>query len=257
MKTLTVRNMILGQGIPKICVPLLGTDVKTLKQEAILLMNSAPDLVEWRVDLFQQIEDLETVMFALSEIRATIKDTPLLFTFRSVKEGGEKSITTDYYYRLYQEILLTGQIDIIDIELSKKEETIRTLIEKAHQAGVSVILSSHDFQRTPTKRTIITKLKKMQLLGCDISKIAVMAQSEEDALTLLEATNTMRKSYADRPFITISMGSKGRIARLCGGLFGSAITFAAGKEASAPGQIGAEELRLVLMLLHDDNLPIK
>lgn len=64
----------------------------------------------------------------------------------------------------------------------------------------------------------------MQELGADLPKIAVMPQNEKDVLVLLEATNEMFKIYADRPIITMSMSGMGVISRLCGEIFGSALT---------------------------------
>ncbi len=69
----------------------------------------------------------------------------------------------------------------------------------------------------------------MQELGADLPKIAVMPQNEKDVLVLLEATNEMFKIYADRPIITMSMSGMGVISRLCGEIFGSALTFGAAK----------------------------
>ena len=91
----------------------------------------------------------------------------------------------------------------------------------------------------------------MQEYGADIPKIAVMPKSVDDVITLLDATNTMKTQYGDRPLITMSMGGTGVISRLAGEVFGSAFTFGAGKEASAPGQIPVAELRKVLEILHE------
>ena len=59
----------------------------------------------------------------------------------------------------------------------------------------------------------------------------------------------MTRKYADRPIITMSMAGTGVISRLCGEVFGSALTFGAAKKASAPGQMGVNELETVLRLL--------
>ena len=76
----------------------------------------------------------------------------------------------------------------------------------------------------------------MQELDADIPKIAVMPQNKKDVLTLLAATEEMVSEYADRPIITMSMAGTGLISRLCGEVFGSALTFGAVGKASAPGQ---------------------
>ncbi len=94
------------------------------------------------------------------------------------------------------------------------------------------------------------RLRKMQELGADLPKIAVMPQNKRDVLTLLLATEEMTRKYADRPIITMSMAGTGVISRLCGEVFGSALTFGAAKKASAPGQMGVNELETVLRLLH-------
>ena len=115
---------------------------------------------------------------------------------------------------------------------------------------VYVIVSNHDFDKTPAKEEIIARLRKAQELGADLPKIAVMPRNAADVLTLLEATNTMFEQYADRPIITMSMAGKGIVSRLAGEIFGSALTFGAAKKASAPGQVPVTELRNILSLIN-------
>lgn len=249
-KTVTVRGLTIGEGIPKICVPLVGKSIAQLKEEAVFLKNITLDIVEWRVDFFDQVENIEQVKKALVEIRSILPKIPLIFTFRSHKEGGNKEISNSYYFELNKTIAETGLIDIIDVELFNDENEVKSLIEVAHAQNVYVIISNHDFHKTPEKEEIISRLRKAQELGGDLPKIAVMPTSTADVLTLLDATNTMNEQYADRPFITMSMAGKGVISRLAGELFGSAVTFGAAKKASAPGQVAVKELRNVLNLLH-------
>ncbi|MEH7439456.1 type I 3-dehydroquinate dehydratase [Neobacillus drentensis] len=249
-KTITVKGITIGEGLPKICVSMMGSSVAQLLEEAEHVKTLGADVVEWRVDFFEHVEQIDAVIKALREIRAVLSETPLIFTFRSAKEGGEKEISTSYYFELNQYIVETGLVDLIDMELFNDEEAVKTFIEAAHRRGVYVIISNHDFHQTPSKEEIISRLCKAQELGGDIPKIAVMPTSSTDVLTLLEATNTMNEQFADRPFITMSMAGKGLISRLAGEVFGSALTFGAAKKASAPGQVPVKELRGVLNLLH-------
>ena len=110
--------------------------------------------------------------------------------------------------------------------------------------------SNHDFDKTPDKDDIVSRLRKMQDMDADIPKIAVMPRCKRDVLTLLAATEEMATDYADRPIITMSMAGTGVISRLCGEVFGSALTFGAAGKASAPGQMGVQDLNTVLGLLH-------
>lgn len=251
-KTVTVRGITIGEGAPKICVPMVGETLLQLKEEASFLKTVDLDIVEWRVDFFEQVEDIEKVKEALKEIRAILDGLPLIFTFRSAKEGGEKEISNDFYFELNKAIAETGQVDLVDVELFNDENVVKSLIETAHMNNIYVIISNHDFDKTPEKEEIVTRLQRAQKLGADLPKIAVMPRSTADVLTLLDATNTMNEQFADRPIITMSMAGKGVISRLAGEIFGSALTFGSAKKASAPGQVPVTELRKVLSLLHSN-----
>ena len=96
---------------------------------------------------------------------------------------------------------------------------------------------------------LIRRLTRIQEMGADVAKIAVMPQSREDVMTLMEATMEADHSL-DIPVVTISMGRLGVLSRLAGTLTGSAMTFASVGEASAPGQMGVKDLETVLGLLH-------
>jgi 3-dehydroquinate dehydratase I len=249
-RSVTVKGITIGEGAPKICVPMVGTTIPELIEEAEFLKTTDLDVVEWRVDFFEHVEDLEKVKDALSAIRSILHDIPLVFTFRSAKEGGEKEISTEYYFELNRVIAESGQIDIVDVELFNDEEEIKRFVAAVHSHDVYVIISNHDFDKTPAKEEIIGRLRKAQELGGDLPKIAVMPESASDVLTLLDATNTMNEQYADRPIITMSMAGKGVISRLAGEIFGSALTFGAAKKASAPGQVPVTELRNILSLIN-------
>ena len=143
----------------------------------------------------------------------------------------------------------TGLVDLVDVEAFTGDEVVKDIIEGAHAYGVKVVASNHDFDKTPDKDDIVGRLVKMQELGADIPKIAVMPQCKKDVLTLLEATREMAEEHADRPIITMSMAGTGLISRLCGEVFGSALTFGAVGKASAPGQMNASDLREILTLI--------
>ncbi|OLA13217.1 MAG: type I 3-dehydroquinate dehydratase, partial [Coprococcus sp. 43_8] len=175
--------------------------------------------------------------------------TPILFTFRTSKEGGEKAIEPEAYAILNKEAAKSGYVDLVDVEAFTGDEIVKDIIAGAHEYGVKVVASNHDFHKTPSQEEIVARLRKMQELGADIPKIAVMPQSKKDVLTLLCATEEMATNYADRPIITMSMGGTGVISRVCGEAFGSALTFGAAKKASAPGQMNASDLREILTLI--------
>lgn len=251
MNTVKVRNIEIGAGIPKICVPIVGITKEDIIAEAKTFDTIPVDVVEWRADWFENVFDLDKVLDVLKDLRDVLGDTPLLMTFRTSKEGGEKAIEDAAYAELNIKAAQSGYVDLVDVEVFTGDKIVKQIIDGAHAAGVKVVASNHDFFKTPDKDDIIGRLRKMQVLGADIPKIAVMPQNKKDVLTLLAATEEMTDKYADRPIITMSMAGTGVISRLCGEVFGSALTFGAAKKASAPGQMGVNDLSTVLGLLHN------
>lgn len=252
MKALKIRNLHIGSGTPKICVPIVSKTKNEILAEAENINRLNPDLAEWRVDYFEDVFEIEKVKAILCEIRTILEEIPIIFTFRTKNEGGERVIEASDYLKLNSEIAATGNADLIDVEAFFDNDTVSEIITKAHNSGISIIASNHDFLKTPSKEEIILRLRKMQDLGADILKIAVMPVSNEDVLTLLAATQDMALKYAKKPLITISMSGKGLASRLFGETFGSAVTFASSKEASAPGQIDICTLRDMLGIIHDN-----
>lgn len=248
--SIKVKGITIGVGAPKICVPIVGTTVQELKEEAEALKSLDIDVVEWRADYFDEVFDLESVKAVLAEIRTIIPNLPLLFTFRTSKEGGEKAITAEAYAGLNLAVAATGQVDLVDVELFTGDDVVKAIVNGAHDEGVFVVISNHDFHKTPSKEEIIGRLRKAQELGGDLPKIALMPTDPIDVLTVLEATYIMKEKYADRPIVTMSMEGKGMISRVAGEVFGSALTFGSAKKASAPGQIPVSDLRSVLNLVH-------
>ena len=216
MKKVTVHNVEFGTGRPKICVPLTGKTKSSLIEEAANAKASCADLVEWRIDWFEDVFDQEELNRTSFLIREIIGSMPLLITFRTKEEGGARAIETEQYEALLCTICEEQMGDMIDVEAFRGDEIVKKIISKAKEHGVVTVGSNHDFDKTPAKEDIIRRLCKMQELDLDITKIAVMPQKERDVLTLLDATLAMKESYADRPFITMSMKKMGLISRLAG-----------------------------------------
>ena len=250
MKTVKIRNIEIGSGIPKICAPIVGKNTEEILAEARKIPGSGADLAEWRADHFENGTDPEAVTAVLCKLRALLGELPLLFTFRTLREGGQRSIEPEAYVRLNLAAAASGAADLIDAELFIGEPFFKEITAGAHQKKVFVVASNHDFAQTPSAGELLHRLQQMQELDADILKIAVMPQSKKDVLTLLQVTEEMSSHYADRPLITMSMSGQGVVSRLCGEVFGSAVTFGSVGKASAPGQMAIQDLTVVLKLLH-------
>ncbi len=250
MNPVIVRNIKIGEGIPKICVPIVGVTKEEIIEEAKNIATLPADIVEWRADWYRDVFSFEAMRSVLKTLREILQEKPILFAFRTAKEGGERAIDDDTYIALNKAVIESGEIDLLDVELFSRDKVVKEIIEYAHQNYVKVIASNHDFEKTPSKEEIILRLQKMQEMGADILKIAVMPQSKKDVITLLAATEEIARNDERQPIVTMSMSGMGAVSRIAGETFGSAITFGSAKKASAPGQIPVENLRKVLEILH-------
>lgn len=250
MKTMTVKGVTFGEGVPKICVPIVAKSLEEIREEAEKILQGPVDMVEWRADWFCEVRNPEKMKESLALLRRCFSAIPLLVTYRTRQEGGEGELSDKEYEDFCLAVAETELTDFLDVELSAGEKAVLRILDGAHKHGVKVILSSHDFQKTPQKEEIIRRLCAMQTLGGDMVKAAVMPNSRKDVLTLMEATLEMKEKWADRPLITMSMAGMGTISRMAGEFFGSDVTFATAGKASAPGQIPAECLKEGMKMIH-------
>lgn len=250
MNRVRVRKIVIGEGKPKIIVPIVAKTEEEIEEQVQKILHQKADILEWRGDWFDGIFDWERVKDALHRLRKSAGEIPVLFTFRTAGEGGEKEVSQEIYRELNINIAKTQLADMIDIEGFVFENADR-LIKELKEQGMKVIVSSHDFKKTISKDEMIKRLCKMQDMGGDIVKMAVMPQSAKDVLELLTATEEMSRLYAKQPVVTMSMSGQGVISRLAGELVGSALTFGAVGKTSAPGQIDVRELDFILTTIHN------
>lgn len=238
-------------GRPQVIAPIVGAGREEILQQERLARESAADIVEWRIDFFDDWRDTDVCCALAGEIAETI-GKPLLGTFRSAREGGEREISADDYSALLQALAGIGAFWALDVEAFFTGLSVGDLISTIHDKGCGVIASNHDFNETPSKTEICARLSFMEKLDADIAKCAYMPWDMVDVARLLEATAFASQSL-EIPVITMSMGDEGAISRIAGSHFGSAATFASLETASAPGQIPLEDMTEILSLLQKIN----
>ncbi len=194
------------------------------------------DLIEFRMDLAEDPLD------ALSTYDGAL---PLLVTDRVDREGGEAD---DDAARLDRLERVVGQpaVAAVDLELSALtgdyDGDAGRVRERADEAGVAVVVSAHDFERTPARERIVARLERACGLG-DVGKLATTARRPDDVLGLLSATRALTR--AGRTVATMAMGEAGRHSRAVAPLYGSRIGYAPvdPADATAPGQYDLSTLR--------------
>ncbi len=250
MKPIVLGGNPLAAGrLPAVCAPLVARTREALAAETAAVAAKRPDLLEWRVDFLSAIGDPAEVLRAAAAVRAASAGIPILFTRRCQREGGQPiALDEERVPALYEAVAGSGSVDLMDFEMGNEPAHVAGVRAITRRHGLPLVLSFHDFQGTPADEELAARFAQAHRLGGDVAKVAVMPQSLEDVHRLLGATLAASRGLPI-PVISMAMGGLGAVTRLCGGVFGSALTFAVGAAASAPGQIPIEEVRAALAVL--------
>ncbi|MCF0226039.1 MAG: type I 3-dehydroquinate dehydratase [Methanobrevibacter sp.] len=218
----------------KIAIPIFQKntdDVITISKDCI---KKGADILEFRVDGLKN-PNLEDIRKAINEI-----NFPMIITNRIDSEGG--SFKGSEKERID---ILKGCADLVeyvDIELQTDDK----YIEELKNYNADLIVSYHDFEKTPELDEIYYIVEKEKELG-DIAKVAFMPKNLEDTMKIL----AILSHYKDT--IAISMSELGSYTRVMASKFNSPITFAAGTDVTAPGQIDIETMKALMNM----DLPIE
>jgi 3-dehydroquinate dehydratase type I len=224
------------RNVGKLCIPIVEITVK----EALIAIkeaNQRADLIELRVDYLKRLN-----LAPLIESR----QKPIIVTHRREEEGGKYKGEEGKRVRVLEEAIdLEG--DYIDVESATERSLLRKLIR--NKGLTQVILSFHDFHRTPSPKELQRLFGQMVRSGADVIKIVSFARSWEDNLSILSLIPFARKRR--QRIVAFCMGEKGKISRIFSPFLGAAWTYASLSrvKASAPGQLTAEEMREIWKML--------
>ncbi|MDR0307814.1 MAG: type I 3-dehydroquinate dehydratase [Chitinispirillales bacterium] len=188
------------------------------------LAHYGVDMYEIRVDLFTKPVDkiFEYIEHITDEVA-----TPFIGTIRENDLNRSSSVE--------QFSALVPFVDCVDIELGASGW--RKMTDAAKEGGSVIIVSKHDYRKTPDKKGLSDIVKRCVDQGADIVKIAVTAADISDVTHLLRFTEE-----CEVPLVTIAMGDIGRVSRVIAPLFGSLFTYGYLRKPLAPGQLSAEKL---------------
>jgi 3-dehydroquinate dehydratase-1 len=196
---------------------------------ALGLREGAVDFLEIRVDSFAT--DLAPLNRALPRLRI-----PRIVTVRHPAEGGANALGFARRRELYREFL--PHAEMIDVEL-RSAEKLADILGEAQATGVKVILSSHDFRRTPATATLQKCMARAHRAGADVCKIAARADRAAELHRLLGLLAGAQRI----PLSVMAMGRLGKVSRLVLASAGSVLNYGYLHRANASGQWEARELK--------------
>lgn len=198
--------------MPLICTPLqASTQAQVLQKWRAL--NGKTDLVELWLD---SIRDLDLLALLKQ------KPTPVICK-------GARALEAAKYGADYIDLPFKGKV--------------------APRTRAKLILSHHDFKRTPSYNALLKLALRMHRAGADIVKIATMARSLSDTMQIIFLAQELKQRGILH--VLIAMGSHGQLSRILTPHLGGTIMFSPLKrsETTAPGQLIAAELRRAWALI--------
>lgn len=232
-----------------ICVPIVGPSMEDILSQVQEAVQAEIDLIELRPDMWMKDSHISeeayipTIVNLVEEVHSKYEKMPMLFTWRTLAEGGDTSLTNENYCNLLQAIVNQNVVDAVDVELFAYTDTIGQIIKEAHHQGIQTVMSYHNFHKTLNRDTLHLYAEQMISAGAAVIKFALMPTTSDDVLSLLQFTKELTERYPQLPRITMSMGKLGQMTRTCGHVFGNCLTFGTLGQASAPGQVKVAVLK--------------
>lgn len=234
------------------CIPIIAQNREQLIQDVSQVAAHKPDIIEWRVDWFNRLNETDYVVASLREIVPILNGIPILLTFRHISEGGAKEEPQQVRIDVIRATCETGLIDVVDIEQSNPREFVEEVKAIVRANGVKLVISTHNFSDTPSEEEILNRIKAGKEMGADIAKVCYLPKNFSDVLNVAKATYHARAGACLIPLITVSMGDLGGITRIMGREIGSDLSFLSAAGASGPGQMNIEDYRVMKKIIANE-----
>ena len=224
----------------KLIVSVMPRSIEEAQAIDVLRYQDA-DIIEWRADFLPK----EAILQVAPAIFEKFAGRELVFTLRTRAEGGQIELSSEEYVQMIKEVVQLYQPDYIDFEYFNYKDVFDQMLDFPN-----LVLSYHNFQETP--ENLMEILSELTSLNPKIVKIAVMANTEQDVLDLMNFTRGFKTLNPEQEYVTISMGKVGKVSRITSDVTGSSWSFASLDEASAPGQISLSSMTKIREILNED-----
>lgn len=218
MEKLSIGSLALGD-IPRV-VAIVDQFLDGHHMSA--LAKTGADMLELRFDLLGV--DIPSLCVYVDKIKKAT-NMPCIGTIRETDENRHCRM------EIFKAVI--PFVDAVDIEIDAS--IARQVI--SHATGKTIIVSEHDFEKTPDNVHLHGISSKAHELGAHIVKIATMAHNRHDVARLFSFA-----SECKWPLVAIAMGDFGKISRVMAPVFGSLFTYGFLHSSVAPGQLSVAKL---------------
>lgn len=224
-KTVKLRNVVLGSGHLALIMPIAAKDTEEVVALAKEFIPYKPDILEWRVDYFDQVENLPVLLDAAQKLRETVGDMAVMVTPRHHLENGVREIQPEAKKEILVALIQSGQVDMVDVEMRYGKSYLQSIRQECQEHQVALMVSYHDLNHTPGSGEVLSLLRKEIDLGADVCKVSFVAETYGDVDRLGKSIAQAKEAGIDVPIVSISAGPRGSLSRICGDMFGSDGTF--------------------------------
>lgn len=249
-KPVKLRNITLGSGHLALIMPIAARNEEEVISLAKEFEEHQPDILEWRVDYFDEVEDCQKLLAAAAALRKEVGDMAIMVTPRHHEENGVREIKPEAKKKILITLIQSGLVDMVDIEMRYGKNYIHGIKEECQKNGVALMVSYHDLVHTPDSQEVINLLKQEVDLGADVCKVSFVAETYGDTDRLGHSIALAREEGIEVPIVSISAGPKGTLSRICGDVFGSDGTFVS---TGKTHQIHIDDVRALRKTLKLDN----
>ena len=218
----------------KTCVTLAESSPGKLNK---LLQSSLKrsDYVEIRFDFMEP----NKVPLALNLIKKHL--SRCICTLRPRSEGGKFSSNEKNRISILK-LIAEYNPYLLDVEYKTLRKN-KTLYQYLRKTKTNLLISWHDFVKTPNIRYLKSMRKKMAKFSKNI-KIVTTSKSMRDTLAILSLYKFQRNSN----LIAFAMGDYGRMSRILCTQLGSPYTYVSLGKPVAPGQFSLDEIKSIFEL---------
>ncbi|MFQ5950701.1 MAG: type I 3-dehydroquinate dehydratase [Candidatus Geothermarchaeales archaeon] len=220
-----------------ICLSVRAETLSGLRTKVDQAVRLDPDLIEARLDHLKDLNLDELGELLGSQMKKCV------LTLRT-SQGGEAYQGSRKKWRERMASLIDLGPRFVDLELYVANEN-RSLLQRARDRGVSVIVSWHDYEETPPQELLTKKLRESKDLG-DVAKIVTMGSTFSDNIEVLKLYTYPN----DGELVAFCMGETGMVSRVLATRLGAPFTYASlPGEPTGPGQPTIQELRRFFTLV--------
>ncbi len=218
----------------KTCISIAETDPVKLKKTLNISLKKS-EFVEIRFDFLKP----EQIPIVLESIKKDLKK--IVCTLRPKNEGGRFEGNEKERISILKLIAEYNPF-LVDVEFSTMKKD-KELVKYLKNTKSKLLISEHDFKKTPKISELKNKLKQMSKFSKNI-KIVTTAKTTDDATRILE----IYRKKGNLNLIAFAMGDSGRMSRILCLYLGSPYTYVSLGKPVAPGQFSVDEVKKIISI---------